>query len=143
MIEGPLLPAIRESNARMRLAVVTVKRFWLDTDGEPVTIGGFQKYIDSLSSHFREIIVGAPLEKVILVILAFIIAIAGTLYLITLQRKLSEHGNKLVTMMDHFSEVPRETLLDPPPDYTSRRYYFLTIVRSKKIASSTTKPSKA
>jgi len=70
----------------------------------------------------------APLEKVILVILAFMIAIAGTLYLITLQRKLSEYGNKLVAMMDNFSEVSRETFMEPLPDYTSPRYYFLTIV---------------
>jgi membrane protein YdbS with pleckstrin-like domain len=70
----------------------------------------------------------APLEKVILVILAFMIAIAGTLYLITLQRKLSEYGNKLVAMMDNFSEVYRETFMEPLPDYTGRRYYFRTIV---------------
>jgi hypothetical protein len=67
-------------------------------------------------------------EKFISVILAFVIAIAGTLYLIILQETLFKYGNKLMTITDHFSEVSRETLLEPTPDYSSFRYCLPRIV---------------
>ncbi|UCG80256.1 MAG: hypothetical protein JSV60_09865 [Desulfobacterales bacterium] len=70
----------------------------------------------------------APLEKLILVVIAFVIAIAGTLYLIALQKTLSRCQGKLTTISNHFSEFSRQALLDPPCDYSSFRYYFLTLI---------------
>ena len=67
-------------------------------------------------------------EKSILVFLAFVIGIAGTLYLISLQKTLSKYRGKLMKITDHFSGVARETLLESLPDYNSFRCYFLTIV---------------
>lgn len=69
-----------------------------------------------------------PFEKFVLVILAFFLAVAGTLYLITLQRKLSAYRNRLKVLLDYFSEVPREMLLESLPDYTNPPYYLLSLV---------------
>ncbi len=69
-----------------------------------------------------------PFEKFILVAIAFVIAIAGTLYLITLQKTLSKCQDKLTTISNRFSEFFRQGLLDPPSDHSSFRYYFLTLI---------------
>jgi hypothetical protein len=69
-----------------------------------------------------------PFEKFILVMIAFAIAIAGTLYLINLQKTLSKCQGRLTTISNRFSEFSREALLDPPPDYSRFRYYFLTLI---------------
>ena len=70
----------------------------------------------------------SPVERIVSVFLSFVIAIAGSLYMITLQKTLSTYRRKLIKITDHFSEVSRETLLDSQPDYGSFRYHFYTMV---------------
>jgi len=69
-----------------------------------------------------------PIEKFILVTIAFLVAIAGTLYIVTLQETLSKYRGKLMIITDHFSEACRETLSEPTTDFSSFRYYFFTII---------------
>jgi hypothetical protein len=68
------------------------------------------------------------MEKFILVMLAFLIVIAGTSYLIIFQKTLLKHRDKLTSIEQHFLKVSRETLLDPLPDLKSFQYYFLAMV---------------
>ena len=67
-------------------------------------------------------------EKFLLVIIAFAIAIAGTLYLINLQKTLSLYRDKLATITNQFSESSRGGLLESHPEYSSARYYLLAII---------------
>jgi hypothetical protein len=69
-----------------------------------------------------------PVEKFILVTIAFLVAIAGTLYIVTLQETLSKYRSRLMIITDHFSEACRETVSESETDFTSFRYYFLTII---------------
>jgi membrane protein YdbS with pleckstrin-like domain len=70
----------------------------------------------------------SPIERIISVLLAFVVAIAGTLYLITLQKTLSTYRSKLMTITDHFSEVSREALLETQSHYSRFQYHFYTMV---------------
>jgi hypothetical protein len=70
----------------------------------------------------------SPLEKFLLVFIAFVIAIAGTLYLINLQKTLSVYRGKLTTITNQFSEASRAALLESHPDYSSFRYCLLAII---------------
>lgn len=69
-----------------------------------------------------------PFEKFLVVFIAFLIAIAGTLYLINLQKTLSVYRSKLTTITSQFSESFREGLVEFHPDYSSFRYYLLAMI---------------